>query len=609
MINLLKENHITNTHVFIEGKKIEFVSLELEQAFGEHHKFHITLDYDIFTKSFTGNPSKQIKLIGKFLDIDLLQGIDSSNAYEFRGIICEVSHEASEGKHGFLVIEGMSTTVLLEKGKRLDIFSNMSLGQIFDEVTKGIVNKKLSCVNQPSYTEQLNFVMQYYESDWEFLKRLSCLTSETLFYTGRDLVFGQYEEWKETEVTYDEEITYLKFGSRLVPNHFSHYQYLPEKDETIEQEASSAIEGSNDYVNATSEGAQDLTELRPVNTPASISVTDMGALGEVVSKEKSANATQTVFIKGTTKTCAARIGRLINIHMPKNMPEANNLGSYRVIKVKHIIDQNHRYRGEFEAIPSGLKYIPVTNTPRVVAESVLATVIKNDDPEGQGRVRVEFPFAKDRVCNSWLRVMTPDAGSSSEITKNRGFVFVPEKDDQVMVGFEFGDPNRPYVMGSIFHGKNSKGGQENNHIKSIITRNGHIIEFDDADSSLGITIKDKNGNIVHLDTKGKNIEVKAPETIKLSARNISINASENIGIHAAGDVKVDAENIKENAVENILQLSRNMSATVDEKYSLSADAIKEIAGTVDIYSQKENMTLYSKKNVETKSGSKKIRLS
>ena len=85
-----------------------------------------------------------------------------------------------------------------------------------------------------------------------------------------------------------------------------------------------------------------------------------------------------------------------------------------------------------------------------------------------------------------------------------------------MVGFEYGHTSRPYVMGSMFHGKNGTGGQAENHIKSIITRSGHTIEFDDADSSLGITIKDKNNNCIHLDTSGKSIMISAPKKISIT---------------------------------------------------------------------------------------------
>lgn len=536
MINLLKEKHITNANVYVNGKKTEFVSLSLEQTLGEHHTFSVTLDYDKLKKSFLSNPKEQMELIGKPLDIDLQQGADSGNAYEFRGIICDIIHEGQEGKHGFLIIEGMSPTILLERGKRLDIFSNMDLKTVFQEVTAG-AGSGLSCVNQPVYTGQLDFLMQYQESDWEFLKRLSAITGETLLYTGRDLVFGEHKEFKEIEVTYDKEITRFQFGAKLIPNHFSHYQYLPEKDEALKQNAPASVENSNEYIDTASEGAKEVTQKRPVYTPLAISVQDQGSLEEIVKREKISNASQTVYVKGTAKTCVARIGRLLTINMPIDMIGAKPLGTYRVVKVKHTIDQNNRYESEFEAVPASLKFLPVPEIKLPVAESILAKVIKNNDPKGLGRVVVEFPFAQDRVSNTWLRVMSPDAGSSGDVPQNRGLVFIPEVGDQVMVGFEFGDPNQPYVMGSMFHGKNGTGGGGSNATKSIFTRSGTQITFNDGQKS--IHISDPSGNTWDMDGNGT-ISVNAPSCFKVNSggSSLTMNASGEITISASTSVEI-----------------------------------------------------------------------
>ncbi|WP_039425518.1 phage baseplate assembly protein V, partial [Porphyromonas gulae] len=164
--------------------------------------------------------------------------------------------------------------------------------------------------------------------------------------------------------------------------------------------------------------------------------------------------------------------------------------------------------------------------PEVKAYPEMAIVSDNKDPNGQGRVRVQFDWQKPKgLSTNWIRVQTPDAGTSGTVTANRGFVSIPEEGDQVMVGFEYGDPHRPYVTGSLFHGKSGKGGYDRNHLKSISTRSGHHIVFDDDEKGdWSITIKDRGGNAIRLDTKGKNIEISAPEKIKISANDITIEA-------------------------------------------------------------------------------------
>ncbi|GHT35410.1 hypothetical protein FACS189434_13170 [Bacteroidia bacterium] len=468
--NLITDKRIVNALVYINGEEVNFASLNIEQSIGEHHRFRLMLDYDAMKNSFLSNPLEQIALIGKRVTVKFQQGDDDGKAYEFQGIIDNTVNEGSEGKHGSLIIEGKSPTVLLERGKRLDIFSNMNLKKVFDEVIYGVPEKSLSCVNNPVFGSPVPFLMQYWESDWEFLQRLSVLSGETLYYTGVDLVFGKHDDFPTMEVMYDREISDIRFGSRLLPNAFTLYQYLAEKHEYIEQ-TPDKVENSTEQIDAAHDQSRSvIDEKRPPRLPSALTVEDVGSLMEQANRRKERTAAKTICVTGIAKTCHPRIGRLLKINLPEGLSDADELGMFRVVKVVHNIDQNHRYTAAFEAVPSALKRLPAPEIHLPVASSVQAEVISNNDPQGLGRVLVEFPFANDMQSETWLRVMTPDGGGlvksygsdnnpAGIVDKNRGFVFIPEAGDQVMVGFEFGDPNRPYVMGSLFHGKNAAGGR------------------------------------------------------------------------------------------------------------------------------------------------------
>lgn len=386
------------------------------------------------------------------------------------------------------------------------------------------------------YNGQIPFLMQYNESDWKFLQRLSAISGETLFYTGMDLVLGEYKDWAPTEVSYDKEITSFRFGAKLLANNFTRYQYLEWLDDTLTQDLSERISNSNDYITTAAIRSRELTEKRPVRKPMALNVQDKGSLDELVEREKTATAAQTVYVTGTAKTCAPRIGRLLTIRMPQNMPEANHVGTYRIVKIRHTIDQNSRYECEFEGIPADLKFFPTPDVKMPVAESLLGLVVKNNDPQGQGRVCMEFPFAKDRVSESWMRVITPNGGSGGKAGQNRGVVFIPEVGDQVMVGFEFGDVNCPYIIGSLFHGKNGAGGGNNNTTKSIITRSGIQIVFNDDAKSLHIA--DASGCTWDMDGNG-NLLVSTPKKITFTTKDIEFNASNTFNINVGNNLLTD----------------------------------------------------------------------
>lgn len=307
-------------------------------------------------------------------------------------------------------------------------------------------------------------------------------------------------------------------------------------------------------------------------------------------------------MKGTAKTAHPRIGRLLTINMPESMQGASNLGTYRITKVVHTFLQNDRYECQFEGIPGNLKAYPAQEVKIPSASSIRTTVVSNEDPLGQGRVRVDFPFASDRPSDSWLRVMTPNAGSSSEVPKNRGLVFIPEKDDQVMVGFEFGDPNRPYVMGSLFHGQNSEGGGANNAIKSIITKSGIKIVFNDDEKSLHI--EDPSGNIWDMDGKG-NIEVNAPETFSVNAKNMIVEVTENMDVNVGQNINETAGgDINQTASGDIKEKADSKTEIIDKNYQQTSENTIIQSDSITASSTKENMVLQSGKTVKLNSAEK-----
>jgi uncharacterized protein involved in type VI secretion and phage assembly len=218
-----------------------------------------------------------------------------------------------------------------------------------------------------------------------------------------------------------------------------------------------------------------------------------------------------------------------------------------------------------------------------VAHAIPAIVVANEDPDGLGKVQVRFDF-EDKFCEYWMPLATLTAGSP---VGNRGFIFIPELNDMVLVSFFDGNPEFPFILSSMFHGKNGKeqGGLKHNNIKTIITRSGHTFEFDDDNASLGITIKDKNNNVIHLDTKDKSIEITAIENITLTSKNVSIIASETVNIESKDKYNLVAKTGNE-------QIHENLTTNVSGK-------LKEVSKNHEI--ENEELLIKSSSKVEIKS--------
>ena len=147
---------------------------------------------------------------------------------------------------------------------------------------------------------------------------------------------------------------------------------------------------------------------------------------------------------------------------------------------------------------------------------VTAVVVSIDDPDGLGRVKVSFPWLEDDQESHWARVMTFMAGN------DRGALFRPEVDDEVLVLFEHGDMRYPYVIGSLWNGKDSppeeRGSDADNHIRIIKSRSGHQIVLDDTPGEEKVTVSDQSGNSVELSSEGIVI---TSEAIKLGSNGAS----------------------------------------------------------------------------------------
>jgi uncharacterized protein involved in type VI secretion and phage assembly len=137
-----------------------------------------------------------------------------------------------------------------------------------------------------------------------------------------------------------------------------------------------------------------------------------------------------------------------------------------------------------------------------------------------------MPMLADTVQSFWCRIMTPSAG------KDRGFFWLPEIDDEVLVGFMGGDPSQPIIMGSLWNGHDSPPAtnsdvlEGSNVAKRVIkSRSGHIIQFDDTKGDEKVEIEDKNGNKIVFECKTDKLVIDFKGDIEMNAsQNISIKA-------------------------------------------------------------------------------------
>jgi uncharacterized protein involved in type VI secretion and phage assembly len=194
---------------------------------------------------------------------------------------------------------------------------------------------------------------------------------------------------------------------------------------------------------------------------------------------------------------------------------------------------------------------------------VIAQVSDVNDPQGEGRVTVTFPWLSDTYVSDWARTVQPGAG------KDRGAMVLPEVGDEVLVAFEQGDIRRPYVLGGLYNGvdKPSAGniawldkGSGAVNRRSFVSRCGHRIDMlDDKGRTEGISLSaDGDKLLLKLDATGTKVTVHSDGTVlvegkkgivvdaanaklELKAGEIALSATSGVSVDGgSGAVKVKA---------------------------------------------------------------------
>lgn len=507
----------------IAGQSYYIVELKLSQRFNAHHVFTAIVDYEELDSKWMESPAKVIQLIGQDANIEMKHK-DGSGLNLFSGIVTNVSFIGHHGQQNHIQIQGCSPTIRLDGTKTMDSFMDQTLSSIVSEAV-GNSGNGANVSPSPVFSGQIDYICQYEETAFEFLNRLSWIYGEWFFYDGTTCYFGKPGGSGSETVTYDSEMTEFSFSANMRPSKMTRYHYLVHDDKEIQKDAPDQVPGVTGY-HTVALGQSSSIYTSEANLPTDGVVKNLKELEDLSKAEKTRLVGGMLLMSGKSQTSKIKIGKEVLFKLPKTMEVTKKeIGRFLITEVTHIYNQKGEYENTFTGIPSEMENIPMAPVAMPKAFPQIATINSNDDEQQLGRVKVELQWQKaQNKTTNWIRVKTPDAGKSDDVPKNRGFVFIPEKDDIVMIDFEYGDPNRPYVSGSIFSEKVSIGCGVDNNVKTIITRSGHTLKFDDTKGKEKIQIYDIKGNIVEIDTVQDTINVSANSTINLSAIDVNIMA-------------------------------------------------------------------------------------
>ena len=232
----------------------------------------------------------------------------------------------------------------------------------------------------------------------------------------------------------------------------------------------------------------------------------------------------------------------------------------------------------------------------------VGVVTNNKDPLNLGRVKVRYPWLDDQIESNWARLATFYAGAG------RGSYFVPEVGDEVLLVFELGDMNQPFVVGCLWNGKDPlpepghPDGKDNH--KVIETRSGHKVTFDDTPGNEVISIVDssKNNRFV-IDVKADNISIiaktgdifiKAPAgSVNFISKSQSVNVSNSKNHTTGGNhtITVSKSNYSQTASSSKTLTVGSAASRSAKTMSAAASASASISGGSSEYKVSDTGTM------------------
>jgi uncharacterized protein involved in type VI secretion and phage assembly len=484
--------------VYIDDKPIfGFKKLKLKETTGTHSSFYIDMDSSVLKIEAIAIIQQSNRLLNRVLKI-VFGGVKKK---EFTGIITNVLLRGSKKHPNRIRVEGYATTIVLEHIGNCTSWLNKPLKTIVNDLT---TKTDIETIVSPQYKGALEYTVQYGESNWNYLQRLAYTFGEPLEYDGKKLYFGSKAKSIPHIITYADQLyeTSIKVETHTIRP--SVYQYHKDIDVPYELNSKDCIEGHNELSLAAFEYASTL-----YNSPIEQEYT-VAKISEMISKNHQATLTTELYVlHAYSRVQGLGLGSIVQLQTKQNTKDKKTknhkiYGKYKIIAITHKINKKGKYQCYFKAVPSSIVVVPKVEKAAPKSYLQTATVVKNNDPKGIGRVKVHLQWQDATQSTNWITVVVPTVSSIEGTPCTNGYVFVPEAGDLVMVGFQNNDPQRPYVQGYLQRGTKDLHYFPANSKKTIITHSRHLVIVDNRKEEEKIIIKDRLGNCLYI--YGENTE-------------------------------------------------------------------------------------------------------
>lgn len=492
----------------------------------------------------------------------------------FEGVITGLRILTEKDFRSYMVLECRDNAYPATQGRRNRIFEKKKDSDIIGEVLKdyGSVDVDATSYQHPT-------LVQYYCSDWDFALSRADANGLFVFTDGSKIKVKKPDVGGSPvhTVTFGTDLT--AFDLELsADDQFTQYEavsWSPKTQKAVKVSASSPSlnkQGDLQPKNIASGDSLLLQTDAPTDEKALKQWVDGMALKAGLSRyQGSCRFYGSAKVKPGCIIELKRLGKRFN-------------GNLFVGSVTHTIDNNEW----ITEAGAGVSPLCITDETDVVSPSASgflpglqglhAAVVKklDGDPLKEQRIQVELPWMDGKSKLLWARLSTMYA------TGGMGAFFLPEPEDEVIIGFMNQDPAHPVILGSLY-GEKHKPPYEyeaKNNKKAIVTREKMRIEFDEEKKI--ITVSTPGKNTVEISDDGKHIKLtdENKNEITMDKNGITLSSAKDITMKAKGGIKMDATmKISGTAKQDVSLEGLNVKVQAKVGASVKGNATAELSAS------------------------------
>ena len=483
----------------------------LTEEFLKPHEFRFTLRRDLIDKSSAAAKGFEIveNLIGQSVICTVETNLEGNKTkFTFEGRIAGTSMKGLN-----IDCVALSSDTLLHGIRKSCCYTNIKLEDLINQLIKG--GAKVS-VHTVFKNLTFPYLVQYNETDYEFIVRLAKRFGQFFYHehgshdahggVDKSIVFGKLAKTQDADVLDITEASGLSYELHTINSNFKLLSHFDEKNIDIVSGVAGLGDNHSNKIYDMAVAASPLkqSDLKVfVDYPNGFPSTPVPDDTLMTNLQKAMTNSMSSGLAICKFTCYAfnvGVGRIVKVKGGNKM---------MVTSAKLSWDCNGSPQNEITAImlPADnttdenifAPYMDINAYPKSSAQR--AEVFDNVDPLKMGRVQVFFAWQKElqdseKANLPWIRIAQPYGGDKD----GKGFYVLPEKKEEVMVGFEHDNMEKPFVIGSLFHNSDkaeqkqlpaddwcevaAKGGNpaknEENEVKAFRTKKGHTIEIHDT---------------------------------------------------------------------------------------------------------------------------------